>query len=117
MAGTETRATAARDLASPSAVVWIDDSQAIVATMGDDGRISTCEFERGWLPEVTYLAQVVRLIGDRERVTILGPSSMRLLLEREYVTVFHRPDRLIDVEPAGPVPTDELVVWVRMLAA
>ena len=117
MAGIETRDPTARDVAPLSAVVWIDDSRAIVATMGDDGRVSTCEFERGWLPEVNYLAQVVRVIGDRERVTILGPSSMRLLLERDYVTVFHRPERLIDVEPAGPVPVDDLVVRVRTLAA
>jgi hypothetical protein len=116
MVGTETRDPIARDVAPLSAVVWIDDSKAIVATMSDDGRVSTCEFERGWLPEVAYLAQVVRVIGDRERVAILGPSSMRLLLEREYVTVFHRPDRLVDVEPAGPVPADELVERVRALA-
>ena len=117
MAGTATRDPIARDVAAQSAVVWIDDSKALVAAMGVGGRVSTCEFERGWLPEERYLAQVVRVIGDRERVTILGPSTMRLLLEREYVTVFHRPDRLIDVEPAGPIPADELVARVRTLAA
>jgi hypothetical protein len=64
-----------------------------------------------------YLAQVVRVIGDRQRVVILGPSSVRLALEREYVAAFRRPDRLVDVEPAGPVSSDELVDRLRTLAA
>lgn len=104
-------------VAIATAVCWIDGSQAIVATMGHDGHTSTCEFNRGWLPEESYLAQVVRVIGDRERVMILGADSMRLLLEREYVAAFHRPDRLVDVDVSGPVPVDELVRRVRALAA
>ena len=44
--------------------------------MSGDGRISTCEISRGSLSEGAYLAQIVRLIGDRQRVVILGPSSV-----------------------------------------
>ena len=116
MTGILTRGPTAREVTTPSAVCWIDGAEAIVAAMSRDGRISTCEMNRGWLPEASYLAQVVRLIGDRERLTILGPSSMRLLLEREYVAVFHRPDRLIDVEPEGPVAIEELIERVQALA-
>jgi len=117
MTGILTRNPAAREVTTPSAVCWIDGANAIVAAMSRDGRISTCEMNGGWLPEVTYLAQGVRLIGDRDRVTILVPGSMRLLLEREYVAVFHRPDRLVDVEPEGPVTVEELIERVRALAA
>jgi hypothetical protein len=85
--------------------------------MSHDGRISTCEISRGWLPQSSYLAQVIRVIGDRQRVVILGPSTVRLALEREYVAIFRRPDRLVDVEPAGTISSEELVDRLRALAA
>ncbi len=65
----------------------------------------------------SYLALVVRAIGDRQRVVILGPSSARLELEREYVAIYRRPDRIVDVEPAGAVNTEDLVERLRALAA
>jgi hypothetical protein len=114
---TQIPGAAAREAAAPSAVVWINGRQAVVVAMSRDGRISTCEISRGWLPQPSYLAQVVRVIGDRQRVVILGPSSVRLALEREYVALFRRPDRLVDVEPAGPVSSEELVDRLRTLAA
>lgn len=100
-----------------SAVAWINGRQAMVATMSRDGRVSKCEISRGWLPEPSYLAQVVRVIGDRQRVVILGPNSVRLALEREYVAIYHRPDRLVDVEPAGTPDLPQLVDRLRTLSA
>jgi hypothetical protein len=100
-----------------SAAVWINGRKALLATMTSDGRISRCEINRALEAEPAYLALVVRAIGDRERVVILGPSSARLALEREYVSIFHRPDRLVDVEPAGPIDPDELVDRLRAFAA
>ena len=102
---------------APSAVVWINQRQAVVAAMSHDGRVSTCEITRGSFAEPSYLAQVVRVIGDRQRVMILGPSFHRLALEREYVATFRRPDRLVDVEPEGVVSPEELVNRLRTLAA
>ena len=116
MAGAQTLEPVRDAVAASSAVAWINRRQASVAAMGGDGGISTCEISRGSLSEGAYLAQVVRLIGDRQRVVILGPSSVRLALEREYVAVFQRPDRLVDVEPAGPVTSEELVDRLRTLA-
>jgi hypothetical protein len=117
MAGTRVFGPAAGEAAAPSAVVWINRRQAVVAAMSHDGHISTCEISRGWLSQSAYLAQVVRVIGDRQRVVILGPSSVRLALEREYVAIFQRPERLVDVEPAGPVSSEDLVERLRTLAA
>lgn len=117
MAGTQILDPATRETAAPSAVVWINGRQAMVAAIGHDGRVSTCEITRGWMGEQPYLVQVIRVIGDRQRVMILGPSSIRLALEREYVAIYRRPDRLVDVEPAGPVSLEELVDRVRTLAA
>jgi hypothetical protein len=97
--------------------VWIGRRQAIVARMSYDGLVSTCEIDRGAEPELSYLAMVVRAIGNRERVLILGPGSMRLALEREYVAMYRRPDRLVDVEPARPMDRDRVVDRLRDLAA
>ena len=101
---------------SPSAVAWIDEDEALVAQIAHDGAVSTCHIQRGGLPEPSYLAHVVRAIGDRERVVISGPGPMRLALEREYVALYRRPDRLVDVEPSERVGETELVERVRSLA-
>jgi hypothetical protein len=100
-----------------SAVVWINGRHAVVARMDAAGRITTCEIERGLEPEPSYLRLVIRALGDRERVVILGPSSVRLALEREYVAIYRRPDRLVDVEPSGLVDEAELVDRLRQLSA
>lgn len=117
MAGTQILDPVAREAAAPSAVVWIDGRQAEVAAMSHDGCVSTCEISRGWLAQPSYLAHVVRAIGDRERVVILGPGSVRVALQRAYVAMFRRPDRLVDVEPAGPLSPSDLVDRLRTLAA
>ena len=103
--------------AAPSAVVWINGRGAVVATMESDRSITTCTIDRGLEPEVSYLRLVVHAVGDRERVVILGPNSVCLALEREYTSIYHRPDRLVDVEPAGPVDAAGLVDRLRELAA
>lgn len=103
--------------APSSAAVWINGRSAIVAAMDPEGTISTCEIDRGIEPESSYLAIVVRTIGDRERVLILGPSSTRLALEREYVAIHRRPDRLVDVEPGDVLDRVELVRRLCELAA
>ena len=100
----------------PSAVIWIDERTASIATMAGDGRAATNRIERGLEPEPSYLARVVRAIGDRERVVVLGPNDMRLALEREYVAIHHRPDRLVDVEPARGITELELLRRLRELA-
>ena len=109
MAAFQTRDPMPSHSVAPKAAVWINRRRAMVATMSRDGRVTTCEISRGWLPVRAYLAQVVRVIGDRQRVVILGPSSVRLALEREYVSMYQRPDRVVDVEPAGPVKLQDLV--------
>lgn len=99
-----------------SAVAWINGHHAIVARLDKSGRITTRTIERGVVPELSYLGLVVRAIGDRERVVILGPGSARLALEREYVSMYRRPERLVDVEPAGVVEEAELMDRLRQLA-
>jgi len=116
MTGRRVGSTTVQPVPRPSAVVWINGRGAVVARMDADGVVLTCSIDRGLDSEAEFLRVVVRAIGDRERVLILGPSSERLALEREYVAIYQRPDRLIDVEPAGPVDEAQLVDRVRQLA-
>lgn len=91
----------------PAAVAWIDRSHAVVArTEGSGERRLTVR--AGSSAEGPYLARVVDAIGDRERVLILGSDPLRVALEREYVAIHHRPERLVDVELAAPVDGAEL---------
>ena len=89
----------------------------MIAATDIDGMIMLSTVERGIRSEGEFLGTVVRRIGDRERVMILGPGSSRMALERAYVAIDRRADRLIDVEPAGAIDEEDLVERVRVLAA
>jgi hypothetical protein len=94
------------------AVVWIDVDGATVARTRPDGGIEVKLVERDWADEVNpdhMLDRVVDEIGDRERLVILGPGWTRTALEREYIAIYQRPDRLVDVEPADADERDHLV--------
>lgn len=84
----------------PDAVVWVDERHAIVARADVEG-IATTEIRRVGQAEVRYLARVVHELGDRQHVLIVGAQPMRVGLEREYVSITHRPDRLIAAPPAA----------------
>jgi hypothetical protein len=101
----------------PSAVVWINGRGALVARVDEDGEIVTSTVDGASDEGPLFLSRVVRAIGDRERIMILGPGSARLALEREYVDIHRRPDHLVDVEPTGLVEEPDLVDRLRRLAA
>lgn len=104
----------------PSAVVWIDDRHAYVATNATSGDLLFSEIRpRDGAPveDPSYLVRVADAIGDRERVSIMGPDTCRLALEREYVTIFRRPDRLVDVEPSPLADRIEIAERLRLLAS
>ena len=101
---------------SSSAVVWVNGREATVVQIASDGRMSTFEISRGWLPETPFLVQIVRVIGDQKRLLILGPGSIRLALEREYASMFPRPKRLVEVEACGAVDITQLADRIRAFA-
>ena len=103
-------------VAAPSAVVWINGRRANVVAMNSDGRISTCDISRGRLQEGSYLAESSERSVTASESSSLVRAPHRLALERKYVAMFRRPDRLVDVEPAGPVSSEELVDRLRTLA-
>ncbi|HSK51580.1 MAG TPA: hypothetical protein VLA44_02425 [Clostridia bacterium] len=94
-----------------SAFTWIDQRHALVARTMPSGAIDVTEVDLPGLheDEARALTRVADVIGDRERVVVTGPRSMRTALERQYVAIFHRPDRLIDIEPDGPLTRRQLV--------
>ncbi|HEX9044870.1 MAG TPA: hypothetical protein VF802_07595 [Candidatus Limnocylindrales bacterium] len=98
------------------AVTWIDSSRAVVVgTNGDHSEVTTLDPET--LEAIPFLARVVDAIGDRDRILILGPDAMRVELEREYVSIFHRPDRLLDVETSGTADEADLIRRLEALTA
>ena len=112
-------ASRATSATRPSAVAWIDDRHAYVATNAASGDLLFTEIHpRSGVADEdgTYLARVVDAIGDRERIAILGPDAERLALEREYVLIFRRPERLIDVEPSSFADRIEIAERLRALA-
>lgn len=102
--------------ASPCAVAWIGDEWTSVAQMSGDGVISTTAIHRGAEPESRYLELIARVLGDAQRVVVLGPSSMRLALERAYVTLYRWPDRLVEVEHSDAYREAELIERLRTLS-
>jgi len=55
------------------------------------------EVERDADPEPQYLLRIAREAAGCERVVICGPDAARIDFEREYVALYRRPDRLIDL--------------------
>lgn len=101
----------------PSAVVWVDADHAIVASTDPDGGIATGTVDRGAESETEYLAHVVHEIGNRPTVSVVGPSSMRLALEREFVAISHRPERLVGIPISARAAEAQILRRMRRLAA
>jgi hypothetical protein len=108
--------TRTRHALVPCAVAWIGEEWAAVASMDRAGTISTSAIHRGDEAEPSYLALVARILGDAQRVVVLGPSSMRLALEQAYVARYRWPDRLTDVELSDPIGERELIERLRTLS-
>ena len=101
----------------PTAVVWADERHALVAGTVDDGRLEVMTVDHGTEPEAQYLAHVVHEIGDRERVMLVGPGDVRLALEREFVRITHRPDRLVPAPFGASMSGREILSRLERLAA
>ena len=99
------------------AVVWVDADHAIVASTSPNGGIATETVDRGTGGETEYLAHVVHVIGDRPTVSVVGPSSVRLALEREFVAISHRPERLVGIPMSAHVAEAQIMQRLRRLAA
>jgi hypothetical protein len=103
--------------ASPTAVVWISGRRADVAVADRDDicGITSTTVEREIESEADFVTRIVSAVGDSERLLVLGPASRRLAVQRAYVAISHRPDRLVELERHGPVDPKELAERLRSL--
>jgi hypothetical protein len=97
-----------------AAVVWLDGRHALVARAHEGHSVIT-EIERDADLETQYLLRVIHEAADCDRVVIMGSDEARIDFEREYVTVYHRPDRIIDVGIAPEPARFELVQQLEMV--
>jgi len=94
-----------------AAVVWVDRAHAVTIHVEGDGRVSIVSLA---LPgasagdeENLALHSVIEAIGDAPRVILLGDPETRTALEREYVAIWRRPERLVEMNldrAPAPVP-------------
>jgi hypothetical protein len=88
-----------RTLKPEAAVVWIDRAHAHTILIELDGRLIV---DSAMVPtdddaRQQALLHVVEQLDDAPRVLVLGESAMRTRLEREYVALGGRPDRLVEL--------------------
>ena len=97
-------------------LAWVGDRVSLVARRTASGWVDVVRVARDDLPdEPAYLARIAHEIGDAARVLIMGPDGLRTQLERESVAIYHHPDRLVDVEPAGEATPEALAARLRDL--
>jgi hypothetical protein len=97
-----------------AAVVWLDRGHALVARAHEGHSVIT-EVERDADSEAQYLLRIVHEAAGCDRVVVMGQDRSRIAFEREYVTLYRRPDRLIDLGPSHTAGREELVAQLRVL--
>lgn len=78
-------------------ITWIDRAHAIVASTSN-GNLEVAEFTipADEVGRSRAMADIVHAIGDADRVLVVGSEPDRTRLEREYVAIWQRPDRIVD---------------------
>ena len=98
----------------PAAVIWLDRYHALIAR-AQAGRAAVTEIDRDLDPEPTYLHRILHEAADCDRLVVMGSDAARIAFEREYVALYRRPDRLIDVSGVETARESDLVDHLRML--
>jgi len=80
------------------AVVLLAANEAVIARTRPDGRDEIHRVRRRTrrADAPPFFVRVLHELDDRAPVLILGPAQERTALEREFVLVSHRPDRLLE---------------------
>lgn len=95
-------------------VVFIEPWHAMVARSGETTPV-VMALERERETEDEFVFRVARETTDCERLVVMGPGRERLAFEREYVSLYRRPDRLVDDEPAAAADRFDLLDRLRVL--
>lgn len=95
-------------------VVFVDPWHAMIAVSGTNApEVRT--MVRGPESQLEFLGRVAHQTSDCDRLVVMGPGVDRLAFEREYVTVFQRPDRLVQDEPIVAATRFDLLDRLRVL--
>ena len=97
-----------------TAVVWLDRTHAMVARARDGHSVVT-EVDRDLDPETEYLVHVANAAAGCDRVVIMGADASRIAFEREYVALYRRPDRLIDLGSSPAPARSDLIDQLRVI--
>jgi hypothetical protein len=98
--------------------VLIRRNQAIVVEQLPDGEVLVGTVPAGHTADrLPYLARVAHRIGQPNSLFILGSEPLRTELEREWVSITHLPERIVDVRTPRRVTAGDLVDRLRALAA
>lgn len=94
--------------------VFIDHWHALVARSENPRPIVT-DVTRDLETEPEFLLKVARETSDCDRIVVMGPDDQRLAFEREYVSLYQRPDRLLDDEAIATATRFDLLDRLRIL--
>jgi hypothetical protein len=97
-----------------AAVIWVDTWHALIAHT-DHGRPTVTEVDRMAEPQCDYFQRVAREAEDCDRLMLLGPATTWLAFEREYESLYRRPNRFIEAETAAPATARELIERLRLI--
>lgn len=96
------------------AVVWIDYDWAVIVEQGPGCRDRVELLDRRPAESTEgFEARTVDEVIDKQRVLVSGPEYARTTFERAYVSMTHRPDRLVDIEPTTSTTPDPKLVTTR----
>ncbi len=101
-----------------NAVVWIEPGRALLVRGCEGGEPATQELPVPCAAAATspVLAEIAHRIGDVDRVLVLGNEELRTALEREIVSIGHRPETIREAVVEGPVDEAVLLARLRRLA-
>jgi hypothetical protein len=99
------------------AVVLLAATEAVVARTRPDGRDEIVRVRRRTraADAPPFLVRVLREVGDRAPIVILGSAAERTALERLVVAISHQPDRILDEGSVHDAHPEALLMRLRGL--
>ena len=97
-----------------AAIIWLDRTHALVAR-ARHGHAEVAEVDRAFDTDPAFLQRVVHEAEGCDRLVVMGTDAARVAFEREYVALYQRPDRLIDVGQVVDPRACDLMDQLRIL--
>ena len=98
-----------------AALIWLDDAHALVARRRAGGT-SVTSVDRALDPTPQFLLRVAHEASDCDRLVVMGSDAARVAFEREYVSVYRHPDRLVDGQNEAEPGPRALAAQLRLIS-